>query len=75
MVLSDYSKQWILCLHWKGYKVSPIVEYLVLGLHKIMTYIFLDMSLFFYCFIERLSGTFGSAAKGGSHVKASKSAR
>ena len=30
MVFSDYTKQRILCLHWKGYKVSTIVEYLVL---------------------------------------------
>lgn len=30
MVFSDYAKQRILSLHWKGYKVSAIVEYLVL---------------------------------------------
>jgi len=30
MVLSDYTKLWILSLHSKGYKVSTIVEYLVL---------------------------------------------
>ena len=30
MVLSDYAKQRILSLHWRGLKVSSIVEYLVL---------------------------------------------
>lgn len=30
MVLSTYSKQRILSLYWKGYKVSAIVEYLIL---------------------------------------------
>ena len=28
MVLSDYSKLWILSLHWRGYKVSTIVNHL-----------------------------------------------
>ena len=38
MVLSDYAKQRILSLHWRGLKVSSIVEYLVLEdrfLHKV----------------------------------------
>ena len=30
MVFSDYIKQRILSLHWQGYKVSAIVEDLVL---------------------------------------------
>ena len=30
MVLSDYAKQHILSMHWKGFKVSAIVEYLIL---------------------------------------------
>lgn len=30
MVLSDYAKHRILIMHWKGFKVSGIVEYLVL---------------------------------------------
>ena len=30
MVLSDYTKLRILSMHWKGYKVSKIVDYLVL---------------------------------------------
>ena len=30
MVYGDYTKQRILSLHWRGYKVSAIVEYLVL---------------------------------------------
>ena len=30
MVLSDYTKLRILCMHWQGYKVSKIVDYLVL---------------------------------------------
>lgn len=30
MVYNDYAKQRILSLHWRGYKVSAIVEYLVL---------------------------------------------
>ena len=30
MVLSDYAKQCILSLHWRGLKISTIVEYFVL---------------------------------------------
>lgn len=30
MVLSDYTKQRILSLHWQGYKVSAIVEHFML---------------------------------------------
>ena len=30
MVLSDYANQHILSMHWKGFKVSAIVEHLVL---------------------------------------------
>ena len=30
MVFSDYAKQRILTLYWKGFKISTIVEYLVL---------------------------------------------
>lgn len=30
MVYSNYTKQRILSLHWQGYRVSDIVEYLVL---------------------------------------------
>ena len=30
MVFSDYAKQRILTMHWKGFKISAIVEYLVL---------------------------------------------
>ena len=30
MVLSDYTKLRILSMHWQGYKVSKIVDYLVL---------------------------------------------
>ena len=33
MVFSDYTKQRILSFHWKGSKVSEIVEYLVLEDH------------------------------------------
>ena len=30
MVFSDYAKQRILTLYWKGFKVSMIAEYLIL---------------------------------------------
>ena len=30
MVFSDYAKQRILILYWKGFNISEIVEYLVL---------------------------------------------
>ena len=67
MVLSDYTKLRILSMHWRGYKISKIVDYIVLEDEIIVSR--QSICLFLKCFKER--GTIARKAGSGLTLKLS----